>query len=110
MKVVGEEGTSIDDFIVYLKSEYMDATYLQQNAFDEIDSLIPLNASVMSFQCCLNCYVARFPFQRKQSALFFQRLTQLARDMNGTHFETEEFNQCVSQWEAMLTEASSHAK
>ena len=66
MKVVGEEGTSIDDFIVYLKSEYMDATYLQQNAFDEIDSLIPSNASGMSFRCCLNCYAVRFASLRKQ--------------------------------------------
>ena len=30
MKVVGEEGTSIDDFITYLKSEFIDAVYLQQ--------------------------------------------------------------------------------
>ena len=28
MKVVGEEGTSIDDFVIYLKSEYLDAVYL----------------------------------------------------------------------------------
>jgi vacuolar-type H+-ATPase catalytic subunit A/Vma1 len=32
MKVVGEEGTSIDDFVVYLKAEYLDAVYLQQDA------------------------------------------------------------------------------
>ena len=38
MKVVGEEGTSIDDFVLYLKSEYIDATYLQQNAFNETDA------------------------------------------------------------------------
>jgi V/A-type H+/Na+-transporting ATPase subunit A len=34
MKVVGEEGTSMDDFLVYLKGEFLDAVYLQQNSFD----------------------------------------------------------------------------
>ena len=38
MKVVGEEGTSIDDFVIYLKSEYLDAVYLQQDAYNEIDA------------------------------------------------------------------------
>jgi V/A-type H+-transporting ATPase subunit A len=38
MMVVGEEGTSIEDFIIYLKSEFVDSVYLQQNAFDEVDA------------------------------------------------------------------------
>ena len=38
MKVVGEEGTSLEDFIVYLKEEMLDAVYLQQNSFDLIEA------------------------------------------------------------------------
>ena len=41
MKVVGEEGTSMDDFVTYLKSEYLDAVYLQQDAYHEIDTACP---------------------------------------------------------------------
>jgi V/A-type H+-transporting ATPase subunit A len=38
MKVVGEEGTSMDDFNRYtLKSELVDAVYLQQDAFNKVD-------------------------------------------------------------------------
>jgi V/A-type H+-transporting ATPase subunit A len=37
MKVIGEEGTSIQEFIDYLKGEFLDAVYLQQNAFDPVD-------------------------------------------------------------------------
>jgi len=37
MKVIGEEGISIEDFILFLKGEYLDATYLQQDAYDEVD-------------------------------------------------------------------------
>ncbi|HHX77209.1 MAG TPA: V-type ATP synthase subunit A, partial [Firmicutes bacterium] len=37
MKVVGEEGTSLEDYIIYLKSELLDAVYVQQNSFDPVD-------------------------------------------------------------------------
>ena len=37
MKVVEEEGTAMADFVVYLKAEYLDAVYLQQDAFDPVD-------------------------------------------------------------------------
>ena len=37
MTVVGEEGTTIQDFTLMIKSEFFDSSYLQQNAFDRID-------------------------------------------------------------------------
>ena len=39
MKVVGEEGTSLDDYVLYLKGEFLDSVYLQQNSFDPVDAL-----------------------------------------------------------------------
>ena len=41
MTVVGEEGTSIEDFTVALKADFFDNCYLQQNAFDEVDGATP---------------------------------------------------------------------
>lgn len=38
MKVVGEEGTAMEDFVVFLKKELIDTVYLQQNAFNEVDA------------------------------------------------------------------------
>ena len=38
MKVVGEEGTSLPDYIVYLKGEMLDAVYLQQDSFNLTDA------------------------------------------------------------------------
>ena len=36
MKVVGEEGTAMPDFIMYLKAEFLDEVYLQQDAFHDV--------------------------------------------------------------------------
>jgi V/A-type H+/Na+-transporting ATPase subunit A len=37
MTVVGEEGTSLEDFTVALKADFFDNCYLQQNAYDDVD-------------------------------------------------------------------------
>jgi V/A-type H+/Na+-transporting ATPase subunit A len=37
MTVVGEEGTSLEDFTVALKADFFDNCYLQQNAYDAVD-------------------------------------------------------------------------
>jgi len=92
MKVVGEEGTSIEDFIVYLKSEYLDSVYLQQNAFNEVDSATPVDRQTHVFG-----YISRFlktnlKFEDKEAARsFFQTLTQAARDWNQIAFDSDEF-------------------
>ena len=47
MEVVGEEGTAIDDMVVYLKAELYDFSYLQQNAFDKEDAYCPLKRQII---------------------------------------------------------------
>jgi len=43
MAVVGESGTTVDDMIIFLKSELYDAVFLQQNAFDKVDTATSLD-------------------------------------------------------------------
>jgi vacuolar-type H+-ATPase subunit B/Vma2 len=59
MTVVGEEGVSLDDLVAYLKAEMLDAVYLQQNAFDEVDQATPIERQVRDFK----------PFARPRRAL-----------------------------------------
>ncbi|MCA9705199.1 MAG: V-type ATP synthase subunit A, partial [Myxococcales bacterium] len=42
MAVVGEEGVPLRDLVVHLSGELLDAAYLQQNAFDEVDACTPM--------------------------------------------------------------------
>ena len=111
MKVVGEEGTSIEDFIIYLKSEYIDNTYLQQNAFDDIDSNNSISRQRFVFSMLLELMRAKLSFKEKTEArTFFQRISQQSRDMNACVYETEEFNKCVEQWKTLLAEGINNAK
>ncbi|MEM9458484.1 MAG: V-type ATP synthase subunit A [Myxococcota bacterium] len=43
MAVVGEEGVPQEDLVAYLSGELLDAAYLQQNAFDDVDACTPMD-------------------------------------------------------------------
>ena len=111
MKVVGEEGTSIDDFVVYLKSEYVDSTYLQQNAFDEVDAANSVERQEYIFGKLLKLLRTKMKFSDKTEArTFFQQLTQTCRDWNGSEFQSDEFKQIEEQIAKKLTEVSDYAE
>ncbi len=92
MMVVGEEGTSIDDFIIYLKSEFVDAVYLQQNAFDEVDAATSPERQDLIMQKIADILDLEFPFENKEAARkFFYNLRQAFIDLNYIEMGTDEF-------------------
>ncbi len=111
MKVVGEEGTSIDDFIQYMKSEYIDATYLQQNAFVETDAANSVERQKYVFDRLLKLVDTKMKFGEKGAARsFFQQLTQTCRDWNNSEFQSEDFNKIEEQMTKALAEVSDYAE
>ena len=92
MKVVGEEGTSTPDFLTYLKAELLDAVYLQQNAFSEVDAATPADRQREMFGVVEKAMLAEYPFTDKAVARkFFQSITQAFIDWNQTSAENPEF-------------------
>lgn len=92
MMVVGEDGTSLDDFIIYLKSEFLDAVYLQQNGFDPIDAATsPERQNHVSKK--VNIILKKeFSFDTKEDArAFFYDLRQKFIDWNYMEYSTKEF-------------------
>ncbi len=92
MKVVEEEGTAIEDFIVYLKSEYLDAVYLQQDAFDEVDGATSADRQRYVFGFISKVLAAELAIENKNEArAFFQDLTQMTKDWNRIDMKDERF-------------------
>jgi V/A-type H+-transporting ATPase subunit A len=92
MMVVGEEGTSLDDFVVYLKSEFLDAVYLQQNGFDEVDAATsPERQNYVTDK--INAILRKeFSLEGKEQARsFFHDLRQKFIDWNYMEMDSEDF-------------------
>lgn len=93
MKVVGEEGTSVNDYVIYLKSELFDSVYLQQNAFDVVDAASSTERQLYLFKLLSNLMKLRLELKEKEEAkgLFF-RFRQMLLDLNGKEWKSEDFN------------------
>ena len=92
MMVVGEEGTPIEDFVIYLKGEFLDAVYLQQNTFDPIDSACSSERQRYVFAKVLEVLRKEFSFEDKTAARnFFNQLRQAFIDWNYNPWQSEEF-------------------
>ena len=92
MDVVGEEGTSLPDFIKSLKAEFIDAVYLQQNAFDDVDAYNTMERQVYVFKKITEILKKDITAKDKDDArqIFFQ-LTALVRNWNSSEWEGEDF-------------------
>lgn len=105
MKVVGEEGTPIEDFVIYLKSEYLDAVFLQQDAFHEVDGATTAERQkhMMKFIAGVLETPMRFKGQA-EARNFFQKLGQLTRDWNRISMDDEAFESTHKKLKTMLAE------
>ena len=92
MKVVGEEGTSLPDYIVYLKGEMLDAVYLQQNSFDLTDANCSAGRQRYVIDKLIRVLGSEYALNDKDEARsFFNRMRQKFIDWNYTEFMSEAF-------------------
>jgi V/A-type H+-transporting ATPase subunit A len=103
MKVVGEEGTSLEDYEFFLKGEFIDSVYLQQDSYDPVDAAVSTARQRHVFGLLLSVLAARFDFDGKESArAFFNQLRQKFIDYNGAEWESAEFAALESEIKAFL--------
>lgn len=92
MKVVGEEGTTSEDYITYQKGELLDAVYLQQNSFDPIDAADPPERQRVEFDLLYEALTSTYSLEDKNEIrTFFNELRQKFLDWHGTVFQSPEF-------------------
>ena len=92
MMVVGEEGTSAEDYIIYQKGELLDAVYLQQNSFDPIDAACSPERQKRVFAVIYDVLMRQYKMTDKREIRgFFNQLRQEFLDWHNTEFETEAF-------------------
>ncbi len=108
MKVVGEEGTSIEDYLTYLKSDFLDFVYLQQNSFDPVDAAVSVERQNYIFDILLSILSAKFNLESKGEARqYFNGLRQKFLDYNGSEWQCDEFKKLEKEIIEMIKDKKS---
>jgi len=105
MLVVGEEGTSVKDVVTYLKSEFLDNVFLQQNSFDAVDGASSPKRQEQVFRSVHDVLLTDFALKDKGEARdFFNRLRQLYIDWNYIDMTSDEFSAKEKEIEKLIEE------
>ena len=105
MKVVGEEGTSLTDYVTYLKSDMLDSVYLQQNSFDLVEANCGRERQQYVTDKLVTVLGSEYELSNKDEARsFINRMRQRFIDWNYTEFESEAFKAAEAAIDALYTE------
>ncbi len=105
MKVIGEEGTTLEDYITYLKSEMLDAVYLQQNSFDLIDADCGSERQRYVTDKLITVLGSDYDIKSKDDArAYFNRMRQRFIDWNYKAFESDDFRKAECEIDALYNE------
>ncbi len=97
MEVVGEEGVSMQDIVIYLKSELFEFCYLQQNAFDKEDAYSPLDRQIPLFQLMNRIFERSFEFEsHDQARVFFIELQNEIKNINFMPFKSDRYKHALT--------------
>jgi len=105
MKVVGEEGTSLSDYIIYLKSDMLDAVYLQQNSFDLIEANCGRSRQQYVTDKLIKVLGSDYDLSNKDEARsFINRMRQRFIDWNYTEYESDAFKAAENDIDTLYAE------
>ncbi|MCK4934599.1 MAG: V-type ATP synthase subunit A [Simkaniaceae bacterium] len=106
MEVVGEEGITIDDLTVYLKSELYEFAYLQQNAFDKEDEYCPLDRQIELVKLVQAIFNTSFSFESQDEArTYFLNLQNDIKNMNFMPFNSSGYTNTYNQIKERINHA-----
>jgi V/A-type H+-transporting ATPase subunit A len=107
MQVTGEEGVTIEDYVTWEKALLVDMVYLQQDAFDPVDSSMSLERQMESFALIKSIVDRELGFDDKDRAReFFTRLTGLYKNLNYCSKDSPQYGDYRRQIDALIATAS----
>lgn len=98
MQVTGEEGITLEDYLIYQKALFLDMVYLQQDAFDPVDVSVSLKRQYKSFELVCTIIDKDYAMDDRQVVReFFTRLTGLFKNLNYAREDSPDYQHYLSE-------------
>ena len=103
INILGDDGVPVEYHITYWKSELIDFVVLQQDAFDEIDSVTPLERQEFILRMVMDICHTDFEFDNfNKVADYFKDVINVCRQMNYSEFKSDKFYDYKKQLDELL--------
>ena len=103
--ILGDDGVPVEYHVRFWKSELIDFVILQQDAFDKVDMMTPMERQQYMLKLIMRICHLDFDFETfADVAPYFKKLINLLKQMNYSVYESDEFKQFEKDFEVMLEE------
>ena len=103
INILGDDGVPMSYHEMFWKSELVDFVILQQDAFDPVDSVTPMDRQRYMLELVLGICDREFTFDDYEKCRdYFKELINLLRQMNYSEFKSDNFNKFHEQLDNLL--------
>lgn len=103
INILGDDGVPVSYHEQYWKSELIDFVILQQDAFDAIDALCPLERQKYMLELVLSVCDHQFTFEDfEECRKTYKQLINILRQMNYSEFKSDNFNKYLEDLKTLL--------
>ena len=104
INIIGDDGVPMNYHELFWKSELIDFVVLQQDAFDAIDALCPLDRQKYMVELVLGICERHFEFEDFEKCRdFFKEIINILRQMNYSEFHSEQFKEFENKLNTLLS-------
>ncbi len=105
INILGDDGVPVDYHEEFWKSEVIDFVILQQDAFDKIDAVCPLERQEYMLNLVMDICKHDYDFQNfLDVSEYFKRVINLCKQMNYSEFHSAEFEEYQKKLNDLLAE------
>ena len=105
INILGDDGVPVEYHVIFWKSEVIDFVILQQDAFDEVDAVTPLERQEDLLNLVIEICHTEVNFETFLEVMeYFKKLINLCKQMNYAVYKSEQFENYKAQIAALLDE------
>lgn len=107
INILGDDGVPLDHHETFWKSELIDFIIYQQDAFDDIDQITPLERQGFMMRLVMGICAKNFAFDNfEEVSDFFKRLINLLKQMNYSEYKSEQFEKYLEEANQLVANQS----
>ena len=105
INILGDDGVPVDYHVIFWKSELIDFVILQQDAFDEVDSVTPMERQEEMVNMVIDVCRADFQFDNFIEVMdYFKKMINICKQMNYARFRSEQYSGYQKQLQDLVAE------
>lgn len=107
INILGDDGVPVEYHITFWKSELIDFVVLQQDAFDEVDAVTPMERQEEILNIVMGICHTEFSFDNFVDVMdYFKKMINVCKQMNYSAFKSDEYETYKKELDSLVAEKS----